>query len=135
MNIYLDTNVLLDMFLDRDNGTSKKLFKELIENKENIYINDISIINTHYIISKYSTKESAIKAVKYLQANSLLISVDNYIIEKAILSCFSDFEDAVQYYCAKQIDANMIITQNIKDFINSDIIVKNSKEYLENSCD
>ncbi len=131
MIYYIDTNILLDMFLDRDNGISKQLFNKLVENKSNIYINDISIINTHYIISKYSTDENAIKAVKYLQLACSLISVDSYIIEKAVTSKFSDFEDAVQYYCAKKIDANMIITQNIKDYKNSKIVIKTAKECLQ----
>ncbi len=131
MIYYIDTNILLNMFLDRDNGISKQLFNKLVENKSNIYINDISIINTHYIISKYSTDENAIKAVKYLQLACSLISVDSYIIEKAVTSKFSDFEDAVQYYCAKKIDANMIITQNIKDYKNSKIVIKTAKECLQ----
>ncbi len=131
MIYYIDTNILLNMFLDRDNGISKQLFNKLVENKSNIYINDISIINTHYIISKYSTDENAIKAVKYLQLACSLISVDSYIIEKAVTSKFSDFEDAVQYYCAKKIDANMIITQNIKDYKNSKIVIKTAKKCLQ----
>jgi predicted nucleic acid-binding protein len=52
-----------------------------------------------------------------------LVSIDKTIIEMSLESVFGDFEDAVQYYCAKKIGADLILTSNEKDFIHSDIKV------------
>jgi len=131
MNLFLDTNVLLDMFLDRDNGSSCILFKKVIrENSYTAFINDITVINMHYIISKYSTKENALNSVKILRKNCELVMINENIIDSAISSDFLDFEDAIQYYCAKQVSSDYIITRNIKDFVHSKIKVINSDNWL-----
>jgi len=52
------------------------------------------------------------------------------IIEKGLASKFSDFEDALQYNCAVQMDCNILITRNGKDFKESIIPVLTPDEYL-----
>ena len=42
-----------------------------------------------------------------------------------------DFEDAVLYFCAKKIDAELIITHNIRDFKLSDIRVISAKDFYK----
>ena len=131
MNLFLDTNVLLDMFLNRDNGASYNVFKKIInEDNYTAFINDITVINTYYILSKYSTKENALNSVKILCEHCKLVTVNENIIDSAISSDFLDFEDAIQYYCAKQIYSDYIITRNIKDFLHSKITVINSDDWL-----
>ena len=131
MNLYLDTNVLLDMFLDRDDGSSCILFKKAISGNDcTLFVNDITVINMHYIISKYSTKENALNSVKVLRENCELVIVNEDIIDNAIASDFLDFEDAIQYYCAKQAYSDYIITRNIKDFIHSKIKIMTSEQWL-----
>ena len=43
-----------------------------------------------------------------------------------------DFEDAVQASCAKNHLINLIITRNVKDFINSPVKVITPEEFLKN---
>jgi len=43
---------------------------------------------------------------------------------------FKDFEDAVQYAAAKQVNADFIITRNIKDFRKSDIPIASPDSFL-----
>ncbi len=61
----------------------------------------------------------------------MLVSIDKTIIELALESTFGDFEDAVQYYCAKKIGADLILTSNAKDFIHSDIKVLTPAAFFE----
>ena len=54
-------------------------------------------------------------------------------IRKGAADCTApglDFEDAVQYYAARQADADYIITRNKKDFSFSEIEVLTSEEYV-----
>ena len=46
-------------------------------------------------------------------------------------SDLSDYEDSTQNESAKQIDADIIATGNVKDFVASDIKVMTSKQILE----
>ena len=63
-----------------------------------------------------------------------LVSVDINDVNDAIGLCqdtkipFKDYEDAMQYICAKKIDADLILT-NDKGFISPDIEVKSTSEY------
>jgi len=49
MNIFLDTNVFADAFLNRDDGSAKRALKFLEEQNTELFLNDISIINITYI--------------------------------------------------------------------------------------
>lgn len=52
-------------------------------------------------------------------------------IDKALLSDFNDFEDAVQYYTAVHDRSDIFVTRNKKDFRNSELSVVTPSEFLE----
>ena len=134
MNLFLDTNVLLDMFLARDDGEAKEIFESIIRDETlNAYISDITVINTYYIISKYSTKANAIGAVKLIRNHCGLSFAREDVIDMATGSQFEDFEDGVQYFCAKSVNSDYIITNNKDDFKKSDINVCTPKEWINKS--
>ena len=60
-----------------------------------------------------------------------VLAVDGNIIEQALDSAFLDFEDAVQYYTAKESNADVVITRNVKDYVNSAILVKTPTEFCD----
>ena len=52
------------------------------------------------------------------------INLDENILEAALNSEFTDFEDALQYYSAKSVAGmEIIVTRNIKDFSKSNLLV------------
>ena len=65
-----------------------------------------------------------------LKQYTLVVGVDEVIIEKGLSSTFTDFEDALQYYCALEGDCQVIITRNAKDFKASTLPVMTPTEYL-----
>jgi predicted nucleic acid-binding protein len=131
VRIYIDTNIYLNSILNRDEGVSKEILSFLAGVDVELYLNDISIINIHYIIRKSFDRESVIEELRTIQKENNLVSVDEKIIENSLDSKFKDFEDAVQYFCAKKIDAELIITDNIKDFKLSDIRVISAKDFYK----
>jgi len=132
MIIFLDTNILLDLFLERDQGEAKQMIDSaLYNNSASMYISDISIINTYYILNKYASKANALSAVKLLLKYCYFAEISLKIINQAASSDFSDFEDAVQYYCAMSINSKYIITNNKKDFTKSEIPIVNASEWLD----
>ena len=98
---------------------------------KDLYLNDISVINIHYIIRKYLDRDIIKDELKVIREKHYLVSVDNDIIDEAFDSDFTDFEDGVQYYCAKRINADVIITDNKKDFKTSSIKVMTAKEFFD----
>jgi predicted nucleic acid-binding protein len=137
VKLFLDTNLVLDMFLNRDNGEAKTVFHTAATQQGiKTYLNDISLMNAYYILTKYSNKTHALEAVKVLRAHSRLVSTNETIIDLATESMenlFSDFEDAVQFYCAKSVFADFILTRNKKDFTASDITVLSAGEWLHHA--
>ena len=59
-----------------------------------------------------------------------VIDADEKIIDLACLSDFSDLEDAVQYYTARQHRLGTLITRNIKDYKVKDMIIQSPEAYL-----
>jgi predicted nucleic acid-binding protein len=131
LKIYIDTNIYINSILDRDNGISKDILSFLAGTEVDVYINDISIINIHYIIRKTLIKDDVINELKVIQRENHLVSVDKNIIENALDSEFKDFEDAIQYFCAKKIDARVIITDNVSDFKLSNIPIISAKDFYQ----
>jgi len=58
-----------------------------------------------------------------------IVSIDKHIIENSLDSEFKDFEDGVQYFCARRVDADLILTSNKKDFLYSEIEVLTPLEF------
>ncbi len=135
LKIYIDTNIFLDSILNRDNGISKEILYFLQEKGFEIILNDISIINIHYFAKKGLQSKELKQYINILLDNFTIISADKFIIQQAINSDFNDFEDAVQYFCAKNINADLIITNDKKGFKNSTIDTITSKDFFNRYID
>jgi len=129
IKVYIDTNVYLDSIENRDNGISKEVLIFLEKRAVKVYLNDLSLINIHYITRKSTSREVIKKELKEILTKHSLVSIDKYIIENSLDSNFKDFEDGVQYFCAKRVEADLIITNNDKDFKNSEIEIMRPIEF------
>lgn len=69
-------------------------------------------------------------AIKILLGKLAVITEDKGVVEQAISSNFTDFEDAVQFYAAKSANADFIITRNTKDYTQSTISVLTAEHFL-----
>ena len=56
--------------------------------------------------------------------------VDASVVREALDSDFTDFEDALQHFSAKTVDADCIVTRNKKDFGTSEIPVYELEEFM-----
>lgn len=131
LKIYIDTNIFINSILNRDNDLSQNILSFLDSSNTNLYLNDISILNIHYVIKRHIDKDAIKDELNSIIQQCTLIPADINIIENALNSDFKDFEDAVQYFCAKKIWADLILTDNIRDFVSSDIRVMTAQEFAE----
>ena len=130
MTIFIDTNVFLDAFLNRDNGSAKKVLKFLLDKQVVLSISDITIINIAYILQKEFSHDQIREIIGLMVNEYQIICADTDIILEANRSDFDDFEDGIQYICARKAQADLILTANKRDFIHSHIDVLSPVEFL-----
>ncbi len=131
--IFVDCDIVMDFILMREPyyKSSADIFL-LFQNKElKGFISSLSFAHINYFLAKTLPKASAIEALKKLRKIVNASTVDSSVIDLALDSQFSDFEDAIQYYSALSIKADKIITRNIKDFKSSGIPIFNPIDFLK----
>jgi len=131
LKVYVDTNIFLDAILNRDNNVSKEVLFFLEEKNFEIILNNISIINIHYFASKDKNMNNIMvkKHINLFLDEYTIFSAEREILQTALNSNFDDFEDGIQYFCAKSIGADFIITNDKKGFLNSTLDVITSKDF------
>ena len=86
--------------------------------------------NTFYILRKQIGIEEAKKALRKLRILLHIIDSSESVVDKALNSDFSDYEDAIQYYTALEHGISVILTRNLKDYKNASIIVQTPEAFL-----
>jgi len=131
LKVYVDTNIFLDAILNRDNNVSKEVLFFLEEKNFEIILNNISIINIHYFASKDKNMNNIMvkKHINLFLDEYTIFSAEREILQTALNSNFDDFEDGIQYFCAKSIGADFIITNDKKGFLDSTLDVITSKDF------
>ena len=135
MNILIDTNVLIDFILSREPFTKNAIkLLDMCRNKTiNGFVAAHSILNIFYILRKQLTESERKQFLLYLSQITEIVQIDREKIMACLSNnCFSDFEDCMQFECAKDCNANFIITRNVKDFEHSEIKPMTPQEFLEN---
>lgn len=130
-SIFLDTNVLIDFFADRKPFSidAAKLFDYSLKKKINIYISAVSYNNIYYIVRQSLSHAETIKMLTEISEWTNVIDLTKDIINKSLTSDFKDFEDAIQYNCAKSINKiDLIVTRDTKDYKVSSLAILTPKE-------
>jgi predicted nucleic acid-binding protein len=132
MKILLDTNIVLDVLLQREPfcDDARTIF-ELIElNKIDGYLCATSITTIYYLISKGINKLQADEIIESLLQLFDVADVNKNILLKSLQNNGKDFEDSVIYTSAEYFDIDVIITRDKKGFKQSNIKVMQPKEFL-----
>ena len=132
MKVLFDTNIILDVLLDRKPFAEHASFLlSKVERSEiNGFICATTVTTIHYLLSKHLDKEKAIISISSIVGLFEVASVSRIVIESALKSKFTDFEDSVLHESARHAGVEYIITRNIKDFKKSKIPVFTPTEFL-----
>ena len=127
MKISLDTNILLDLLLDRESSHEASIILNSIDiGLFEGYISDITLANIDYIAKKQK-KENEIKEFLILLLETMEICTpDTNLIYKALNLKNKDFEDNIQYL----FKCDCLIT-NDKDLKFDDIEILGSKSFID----
>lgn len=130
--IFLDTNVVLDFILKREEFAKNAAIIFDLGEREKLHLtlSSLCVNNIDYVVSKIESKKKARQIIIKLLSLVEVLPVGKSTIEKAAMSEFKDFEDAIQNFCAEEKGLNHIITRNIKDFKKSNLSILTPKEFL-----
>ncbi|MFN5857341.1 MAG: type II toxin-antitoxin system VapC family toxin [Pseudanabaenaceae cyanobacterium] len=133
MKILIDTNVILDLLLEREPFVeSASLLFEQIERGNLVgYIAATTITNIFYIIRKTEGREAAFAAIHRLLIGLEFCVVDRQIIETALTLGLKDFEDSMQLACATLDQLDGIVTRDHHDFKDSPLPIYSPAELLK----
>ena len=129
MKIFLDTNILLDLLLQREKFEEAMIIFHSIEKgiHEGVVL-DITLVNVEYITRKQKVEVK--EFLKLVIENCKIVGADNFLVMEALNLDNNDFEDSVQYVCAKHEVCEQIVT-NDKKFYVGEIEVVSSSEFVD----
>lgn len=133
MKILLDTNVILDILLDREPfaETAVLLFKAAHKQEIHMFMTATTVTDLYYVTRKEKGKSAALGFIEELIGFVDVVSVDKNIIVEALHTDLTDFEDAIQVCSANREGIATIVTRNEKDFFMSGLNVQSPTEFLQ----
>lgn len=134
MKILFDTNVILDVLLDREPFFNDAAYlMSLVEQSEVMGICCATTLTTiHYLASKSLGSQAASRHIKTLLDLFIIAPVNRVVLEDAVKSKFKDFEDAVLHESAIHAGAEYIVTRNVSDFKQSKLPTFSPVELIKN---
>ncbi len=112
---YIDTNILLDIILDRGElqASSSKVLEILFQRGE-LRLSTLTVHIVMYFAQKYRIDKNK---VKELINSFALVPLPTEIITEAFRYDDLDFEDLLHYLTAKHFNCKAIVTRDKEDFL------------------
>ena len=97
--IFLDTDVIIDLLTEREphfTGTVK-LFLHIQNKKALAFTSPVVFANLSNLLRKRIGKDDTVNLLRKLNTMVKILTVNQKVIEMALASDFTDFEDAIQF--------------------------------------
>jgi len=118
LRILVDTNVVLDVLLDREpwSQTAAEIFARIERDQVEGLLGATTVTTIFYLARKELGLDTARQQVRRLLALFTVASVNRPVLEDAMAADFGDFEDAVLEAAARHAGADAIVTRDAKGF-------------------
>ena len=131
MNLFIDTNVVMDMVAFRTPFAESAIrIFQMKDQGHRLLVSDLTYANIVYSVRKIMERDRLYDLLINLRQYLSIVGVGEEAVDKALHLRPKDFEDALQYFAALLAAADCIITRNKKDFSFSDIPVLTPDEFL-----
>jgi len=132
VNVLFDTNVILDLMLDREPFAEPAArLLDLVERGDVTgWVCATTVTTIHYLATKALVPDRAIRHLENLMKLFHMAIVNRAVLEDALKSGFPDFEDGVVLHAARHAGAQAVVTRDTKGFERSDIPVYSPWEIL-----
>lgn len=133
MKILFDTNVILDALLQRKphDIAAIRLLAAVEYGQLSGYLAATTITTIHYLATRASNRHQAQQHITRLMMLFSIAPVTNLVLADALLTSFTDFEDAVLHEAARQAGVAGIVTRNGVDFKGGTIPIYTPDELLQ----
>ncbi len=130
--VLVDTDVLLDFLLGRQPffPASAEFFLLVQAGEIEAFVTPVIFSNLFYILRKKLTGPDAVATLRKLRLLTRVLRADESVVDQALASSFTDFEDAIQYYSALVEDLDAIVTRNKQDFRPAKLPVVTAEECI-----
>jgi predicted nucleic acid-binding protein len=134
VRVLLDTNIILDFFLEREPffQLASEVFEAIAAERIEGLISASSATDIFYICKRQT--QNLEQARQILTQTLTLLSVcpvDYTVLNTALNSGLVDFEDAVQIACAVAQQVDAIVTRNPQDFQTTAVSIFTVSQLLE----
>lgn len=118
MKVLIDLNVVLDMLLEREPFYQASAEVMALAETKQIegFVAAHSLTTLFYLVSRQLSAAKARVILSDLLKIVSVAGVDQKTIEHGLQLPYRDFEDEVQMAAAIGIDAQLVVTRNVKDF-------------------
>ena len=132
MKLFIDTNVVIDVIAAREPfvADSRAVLDLCETGKAEGRISVLTLCTVAYVLRKFLTPENMRSKLRDFRNILTPVDLSVSLLDKAISSTISDFEDAVQFYTAVYSEADYIITRNVKHFPQENIPVLTPTDFL-----
>jgi len=131
-NIFIDTNVLMDVVTKREPhyDASIALMNYALKEKITLCISADTFTTVAYLLKRHYGAKSFMQYLIQLKSTVKILPVTEKTIELAMGSPFEDFEDSVQNAAASQNNITTLITRDLKGFSKSSCTVLSPEMFL-----
>ena len=132
--VFVDADVILDLFIDREphHSVAMRFFSYADANAASIalYTSPVVIANVAYLLGRAKSHAYAVDRLARLRQFVGVLPMGESVIDDAIRRPGGEFEDSLQYHCARANELTVIITRNVKDFITDSVQIMTPSEFL-----
>lgn len=132
MKVLFDTNVVLDLLLDREPFSDAAMHLISLVDAKRIdgMLCATTVTTIHYLATKAGNAKAAREHVGALLEIFEVAAVDETVLTSALDLGFSDYEDAVLHEAAMAAGISAIVTRNLDDFRKAVLPVFEPRELL-----
>ncbi|MBL7003222.1 MAG: PIN domain-containing protein [Gammaproteobacteria bacterium] len=132
MKVLFDTNIVLDVLLNRQAFVehSAKLMGLVESQRIEGYLCATTLTTLDNLTAKSQGREKAKIQIKKLITLFQIAPVNHLVLNLALDAGFKDFEDSVQYHCAKCSNVEILVTRNTKDYKKATLPIYTPEELL-----
>lgn len=130
MRLLFDTNVVLDVMLDREPhvAASAEVLSRAEAGDLTGCLCATTVTTIHYLVTRALGSGGALVEVRKLLSLFEIAPVNRTVLEAALDLGFPDYEDAVLHEAARQVSAQGIVTRNARHFKKSSLPVYTPEE-------
>ena len=133
MRVLLDTNVVLDVFLDREPHATHvaQILSQVVSGSLSAVVGATTVTTIYYLATRKVGRRAARELLVSLLQLTDIAAVNRSVLSEALGSEFNDFEDAVLYYAGLEAGIAAIISRDKTGFRSAEIPVFTPLGFLQ----